>query len=978
MHYPLRLKAYFLLFIITGAVLLALVRPELEGPDLWLLWGTAAAIALFERFRALLPGSPPLILAVLWIFGPGVAMWADALGVLAEGSLRRARPWPLAFNAGQLVAALYLAHLVGRAASSDVFLGFPLTAAAFFFFNALFLQAGMSLYKGTSLLKLLAAHLSADVGRLIGAVLLGLFICWAHEVYGPVALLPFPLLALGHSYAVHRATRYSRSRAVDGVLEAFVSMDEPQRAHAENLVALSSAIGSELGLDEAALRELRYAALLHDIGQRDGLSLERPGRLTAEEVRLVRRHPEQGSELIGRVGVLSRVADIVRHHHEQVDGLGYPDGLRGAEISLEARILHVAEAFDSLVRDRPYRPRQDPARALEIIRRSAGTQFDRRVVEALAAVVEEGRVPSARRRGRVDGPSDTLENLRTYMTRWLRDHDLRWDMGVLDSPGEVGKKAAAILALYELGRIINSSLSLQEVLDRVTKTASDLTHSTCAVALRDGPGELTVRSVQGRAAEGGSFAQRAPGFQLCRQVLASGAPAATAELEGVLPFPHASCGRCLAGPGSVSLAMPLVTPTSVVGVICVHRGRERPFDATEINILQVIAHQASLAVRNAMLYTETKRQLDEIKAMRRLTDTVFRDVGVGIVVVDRQGALEFYSKAAASILRGVVSFPQPGQRVNLRRLFEPLGDPLMLGDVLERPARETGRQVRVGKLWLDVHTSSLVDEEGRVTGAISIFQDITDRKRMEEEMARAERLAVVGRMAAGAAHEIRNPLAAIKGFVQLYQRYARSGRRPRLEHLDLVLREIDRIETIIQDMLLTARPPRPKLRDCDLAALLAEVLRLLDKPLRSKGIRVSKRGFDGNSLVLADPAQLRQVLLNVLGNAVDACSEAGNIEVSLSRRGNRTVIAVKDDGRGIDPEDLPRIFDPFFTTKDEGTGLGLPVSLQIIRNHGGTIEVESEPGQGSVFLIQLPSVEGRDDQGTRGTVERGSIRGSDL
>jgi len=272
---------------------------------------------------------------------------------------------------------------------------------------------------------------------------------------------------------------------------------------------------------------------------------------------------------------------------------------------------------------------------------------------------------------------------------------------------------------------------------------------------------------------------------------------------------------------------------------------------------------------------------------------------------------------------------------------------------------------------LGLAVSILRAAEGAEAGHVVIFQDVTAVVRMEQELRRRERLAGVGELAASIAHEIRNPLAAISGSVELLRGEGGGADRERLMHI--VLREIGRLDALIGDFLQFARPAPPKLAPVAVGALLAEVAEML-ATAAPPGAKLELEA-DPRAVALADPTQLRQVLWNLARNACDALQGQGVVRLSASRvggapqgpgaggrkRGREEAAAVEivvaDTGRGIPLADLERIFDPFYTTKPDGTGLGLATVHRIVESHGGALQVESQPGVGTRFRVHLPAAE---------------------
>jgi two-component system sensor histidine kinase PilS (NtrC family) len=250
----------------------------------------------------------------------------------------------------------------------------------------------------------------------------------------------------------------------------------------------------------------------------------------------------------------------------------------------------------------------------------------------------------------------------------------------------------------------------------------------------------------------------------------------------------------------------------------------------------------------------------------------------------------------------------------------------------------------------------------RGRGAICSFQDLTDIKRMEEQVRQADRLAAIGRLAAGLAHEIRNPIGSIRGSVEvLGVSLAPQGDDRRL--MDIVLRESDRLDAIIRDFLQFSRPPHLVRVPTDLSGMLDEILLMLSNQAGVQGgeQRVQIRRDTPEPILKADvdPAQMRQALWNLCLNAVEAMPQGGELRVGVRtvrpESGRPVVeITVEDTGVGITAAELTQVFEPFYTTKPQGTGLGLAIAHRIVEDHGGEMRVQSEPYRGTRFTISLP------------------------
>jgi CheY-like chemotaxis protein/PAS domain-containing protein len=237
-------------------------------------------------------------------------------------------------------------------------------------------------------------------------------------------------------------------------------------------------------------------------------------------------------------------------------------------------------------------------------------------------------------------------------------------------------------------------------------------------------------------------------------------------------------------------------------------------------------------------------------------------------------------------------------------------------------------------------------------------RDVTELKRLEEQLIQAEKLAAMGQMLAGVAHELNNPLTAILGVTELLREktgFEESAKR----QLDLTHRQARRAARIVQNLLEFSRPASPQKKPLDVNSLIERTLQLHEHSLRRNAVEVDFRPQPDLPGVIGDGNQLIQVFLNLVTNAEQAIREVrdtGRIQIRIARAEDRLSVTVQDDGVGIKPEAIPRIFDPFYTTKRPGggTGLGLSICMSIVREHGGTIEAEALPGGGSAFIVYLP------------------------
>ncbi len=363
---------------------------------------------------------------------------------------------------------------------------------------------------------------------------------------------------------------------------------------------------------------------------------------------------------------------------------------------------------------------------------------------------------------------------------------------------------------------------------------------------------------------------------------------------------------------------------------------------------------------------KTRQELQEKSSdfddLRALQDHILKSIGSGILTMDLEGTITSWNPAAERIT---------GYRYfEIRdRLQEVFGKSIrgLFGhtdDLKERPFRFEGEIIKKdgSQAILGMVASLLKDEMNLVRGIILIFQDITKILQMEDQVRRQERLATVGSLAAGIAHEIRNPLASLSGSIQVLQ--GELDLKGDNKHLmEIVVREADRLNTIIKEFLEYARPKSASSEQILISSVLAETCTLLKNCKEFRDGLSIVCDTDKNISIQGDGQRLRQVFWNLLINACQAMPAGGEIAIrlrSLSKVEDQSLwceIVISDSGQGITQENLKKIFDPFFTTKADGTGLGLAIVYRIIEDHGGSISVSSQEGRGTTFTIFLPMIE---------------------
>lgn len=940
----------------------------------------AIVLALCELFQVQLPAgqamsvSAGVVLAALWHYGLTTTLWGLAFALILVGLYRKTRPLPVLFNIGQLTLSTLVAYwtfvLPGGTRLLFPASTWPYVASvlAYSVANGVLVVRGTSLYRHLGFWQAWLQDAPTFALLVSSSLVISLGTTWAVRAWALSGLFGAAIVVIGQHLVLKLIAFVTQERAARGLLRIASTRNLNREGHSDRVMRYAVLIAEEIGLSREEIRTIRYAALLHDIGLSmiNRRIVTKQGGLAREEYKEIKRHSELGARIVARVGVLAPVAALIRHHHERVDGKGYPDGLAAEDIPLGARILTVAEAFDVLTTDGPDRPGLPVEEALAILREEAGAQFDPLVVSSfLAALCREDPCLSAAliQRLFVDLEAEiqsTTIQLREFVTRTKLQDPLWLDFGFSRHVRRGGGtaipgQAMGLLALHDLGKVINSSLSLERVLEILVFTVYRLLEARCCLLLLDeGRSRLVARTAHGfpRQIIHGLWAECGQGnvgraWESCRPSL------------GVKPEPGAAntFETFLASAGVDRLyCVPLLAKARPIGVLVVCGGAEEEFSNEQINLLAVVSSQAALAIDNAKLYTETENRLREISCIKRFTDTVLANVSTGIIVVDRECKVRLVNEAARRLCSdlGFVGDGdrccQPEMLVEHEALIGPILHTLATGEsssnypcVIQGPGRE---------MALEVQVTPLPGENG-IEGTIVLLRDMTERLRLEEKVRQTERLAAVGELAAGAAHEIRNPLTSIRGFIQLLEPQLKSAQTDST-CVQIILEEISRIDEIIKDLLLMAKPATPRIETCRMEQVVEDSIVLVQNEATARGVSI-ERDFPPDLVAIrADPRQLRQVFLNLFTNALDAMPAGGVITVCIRVEDGFIRADVKDTGIGIPAEDLKRLFDPFYTTKETGVGLGLSVCHGIIRSHGGRIEVQSSPGQGAVFSVYLP------------------------
>ena len=406
--------------------------------------------------------------------------------------------------------------------------------------------------------------------------------------------------------------------------------------------------------------------------------------------------------------------------------------------------------------------------------------------------------------------------------------------------------------------------------------------------------------------------------------------------------------------------VPCVSNDLTIAVLGVgRRAHGEPLSSEDMSLLAAVAGQAATAIENARLYSQLREKADEIEAVRQFNASVVESLTDALIVLDPQDRVLLWNRRAETL-----TDVTRGRAMN-RSLSELVERPFyntILAARRESPYGGTLFRVQLApgaedrrELLVNLAMAPLQGPDHRPAGWILVIADVTDRAALEEQLRLSEKMAAIGLLAAGVAHEVNTPLTGISSFTQLLLERSEDS-DPRRELLEKIERQTFRAARIVNNLLNLARPSSNDAAPVDVNGVIGDVLSLLEHQLRTSRVQLRRELCDEPLVVRGIEYKLQQVFLNLFLNARDAMPNGGWLTVSTRAESDQAVIVVSDTGVGIPVEHLARIYDPFFTTKGEGrgTGLGLSVTYGIVQEHGGLLSCESAAGEGTTFRLTLP------------------------
>jgi two-component system NtrC family sensor kinase len=601
---------------------------------------------------------------------------------------------------------------------------------------------------------------------------------------------------------------------------------------------------------------------------------------------------------------------------------------------------------------------QPKTKQLPVVMLSASDDENRRV-EAFAAGADDYIVkPST--------PLELLTRVSAHLETAQRERDL------LGSNRELS-------FLADLGRGLLSALEPDQVVRRVAGATYEGANATlCGCVLKQGE-RVTAACVFDRegSAEGISLIHS----ERLAAWLASASSARSALIEDRDKFFVRDEAHV------IEYAAPLRFDGESQGALIVCFDRREDCGETEVRLTDAAAQQAALAAHVSLLYKaaressvnlarEVERRTAEAEAQRRFTEMIIDSLPVSLYAIDRDFRIVAWNRNRELGGQGI-----PRHEVIGRNIFEVLTR--QRREVLEgefKQAFKTGKIERIEqetktadgetRHWL-VSKIPMRGQGNKITHVITVGEDVTARVEANRAIARAEKLAAVGRLAAGVVHEINNPLATISACAEALESRVREGAfdvssevEDLREYLGLIRSEAFRCKTITNGLLDFSRARAGEHMPVNVVDVIASAARLIAHQKRGPGIEIAIESAEDISPVLGDEGQLQQAVIALATNAIDAMPDGGRLTLAARNQDGKVIIEVGDTGVGIASENLTKIFDPFFTTKEvgRGTGLGLAVCYGIVTEHGGRLDVQSTVGVGTTFLISLPAAKVHDGE----------------
>jgi len=492
---------------------------------------------------------------------------------------------------------------------------------------------------------------------------------------------------------------------------------------------------------------------------------------------------------------------------------------------------------------------------------------------------------------------------------------------------EMIHKNSRLSALYEISQQAESLIDFRNIYDALGKVARSFINFDAYL--------LYFLSADGKTLEVRAEETVSGPFHRSIKIGEGPVGLAASEMKPYLTYSHDY--------NSV-LILPIEVSGRLIGVLVIASRKAYAYRDEDIIGLQIIATQIA----------SIDHMFKDLINLKGFTAQILESMTSGVLIFDPGGKVTYANPEIKLIMAR--QFPEGWCPYDSsERLPGRLHD--LMVDVLKSNITLENEKVRIKTAGItrivEVNAFPFRNEDGGMLGTAFFIKDVTQISALEEQLKRADKLSAIGVLAAGVAHEIRNPLTGMKMIVQLLDgEFAADDARR--EPLGIIQREIDRLESIVGNLLDFAKPSKPKAINVSPARVVEDCYRLIKNQLNKQGIMFTTNVAEENPMVFGDPDQLKQVFINIMTNAIHALARGGSLIVNIEVRDDLVLVAFEDTGTGIPAERLPDIFNPFMTTKEDGTGLGLSMAQRIVEEHGGRIEVQSVAGEGSTFSVYLP------------------------
>ena len=518
----------------------------------------------------------------------------------------------------------------------------------------------------------------------------------------------------------------------------------------------------------------------------------------------------------------------------------------------------------------------------------------------------------------------------------------------------IGQRDLELSAVYELMQKVRAATTLAEALSSILDIIASLVWSDESSLLTvDENGEtMTVRAARGERADEiiGTETLTLAGESVAARALRARTALISPDMiaPNTLPDPAAMQSR---------LAIPLVVADELIGVLMMESRTPDLYTEESVMMLHLVASQA------ATIY----REITSLRNLTNYTDNILRSIAAGVITIDKDGFIVTWNKRAEEIVNlrasqfiGLhysvfadllqINLPEREETMKMVEMTAQTGKVFTRNQICYRSPQGD-------ETYLNLSASQLISEAGDYLGVVVVFEDITNEVQMKEEVERISKLAETGQLAANIAHELRNPLSSIKGAAQLLRKempealMAEHG-----EFLDMIVQEVNGLDRIATEFLEFSRVTPPEMRPVSVTALLGRLLQFMSAYLADQEVHVVQN-LDADLPELSlDRAQMEQVIKNIVINAVQAMPHGGTLTVTTRCHPDQDIVDIDftDTGVGISAAKIDKICTPFFTTKTKGTGLGLAIVRKIVETHGGRLVIQSTPGEGSTFTVQLP------------------------